>query len=161
MRPLTGCYRDPSWPWYRQPFPWWTLFFLVPIYATCSSLANLQRVRSIQLPVMVFFACAAYATTKAVTLYVSDHLSVTSAFGAVVIGLCGNIWSRLGGGTAFTSMITGVLFLVPVSASTFSKKACERAHPLDSQRSAMAAGSSPTTGPPQSNTPTRSSSGCA
>ena len=110
-----GCYRDPSWPWWRQPFPWWTLLFLVPIYATCSSLANLQRVRSIQLPVMVAFACAAYATSKVVTLYVSDHLSVISAFGGVVIGLCGNAWSRLGGGTAFTSMTTGVLFLVPVS----------------------------------------------
>ena len=112
---LIGCYRDPAWPWWRQPFPWWTLLFLVPLYATCSSMANLQRVRSIQLPVMVLFACAAYATTKAVTLYVSDHLSVIAAFGAVVIGLCGNIWSRLGGGTAFTSMTTGVLFLVPVS----------------------------------------------
>lgn len=116
-----GCYRDPSWPWWRQPFPWWTLLFLVPIYATCSSLANLQRVRSVQLPVMVFFACAAYATTKAVTLFVSDHLSVIAAFGAVVIGLCGNIWSRLGGGTAFTSMITGVLFLVPVRSSRSSR----------------------------------------
>lgn len=110
---IKGCYRNPAWPWWRQPFPWWTLLFLVPVYATCSSLANLQRVRSVQLPVMVAFACAAYATTKAVALFVSDHLSVVSAFGAVVIGLCGNVWSRLGGGTAFTSMITGVLFLVP------------------------------------------------
>ena len=75
---------------------------------------------------MVLFACAAYATTKAVTLYVSDHLSVIAAFGAVVIGLCGNIWSRLGGGTAFTSMITGVLFLVPVSNnSIFTEILCD------------------------------------
>lgn len=110
---IKGCYRDPAWPWWRQPFPWWTLLFLVPIYAFCSSLANLQRVGSVQLPIMVLFSCAAYATTKAVTLYVSDHISVVSALGALVIGLCGNIWSRSGGGTAFTSMITGVLFLVP------------------------------------------------
>lgn len=89
----------------------------MPIYAFCSSLANLQRVGSVQLPIMVLFSCAAYATTKAVTLYVSDHISVVSALGALVIGLCGNIWSRSGGGTAFTSMITGVLFLVPVSLS--------------------------------------------
>ena len=122
---MLGCHRDPSWPWYRQPFPWWTLFFLVPLYATCSSVANLQRVRSIQLPVMVLFSCAAYATTKAVDMYVTDHVAVVSAFGAIVIGLCGNIWSRLGGGTAFTSMITGVLFLVPVSVSLPCEVTCD------------------------------------
>ncbi|PSR76685.1 hypothetical protein PHLCEN_2v8282 [Hermanssonia centrifuga] len=110
---IKGCYRNPDWPWWRQPFPWWTLFFLVPIYAFCSSLANLQRLGSIQLYVMVLFSCASYATTKAATLVMSDRVTLISAFGAFVIGLCGNIWSRVGGGTAFTSMITGVLFLVP------------------------------------------------
>lgn len=111
-----GCYRNPSWPWYRREFPWWSLFFLVPLYAGCSSLANLQRIRSVQLPIMILFSCASYATTKAITIYVTDHVAVVSAFGAIVIGLCGNVWSRLGGGTAFTSMITGVLFLVPVGS---------------------------------------------
>lgn len=40
---------------------------------------------------------------------------IVSAVGAFVIGLLGNVYSRLVGGTAFTSMVTGVLFLVPVS----------------------------------------------
>ena len=31
------------------------------------------------------------------------------------MGLLGNVYSRKMGGTAFTSMVTGVLFLVPVS----------------------------------------------
>ena len=31
------------------------------------------------------------------------------------VGLLGNVYSRKMGGTAFTSMVTGVLFLVPVS----------------------------------------------
>ena len=87
----------------------------MPTYAFCSSLANLQRLRSVQLIVMVLFACASYATTKAATLIMGDRVTLVSALGALVIGLCGNVWSRLGGGTAFTSMITGVLFLVPVS----------------------------------------------
>ena len=95
--------------------PWWTLLFLVPIYAFCSSLSNLQRLRSVQLIVMVLFACASYATTKAAAFVMGDRITLISALGALVIGLCGNIWSRLGGGTAFTSMTTGVLFLVPVS----------------------------------------------
>jgi uncharacterized membrane protein YjjB (DUF3815 family) len=32
------------------------------------------------------------------------------------VGLLGNVYSRRFGGTAFTAMVTGVLFLVPVRA---------------------------------------------
>ncbi|RDX51091.1 DUF1212-domain-containing protein [Lentinus brumalis] len=110
---LKGCYRDPSWPWYRQPLPWWTMFFLVPLYSTCSSIQNLQSIRSIQLLVMVLFSCAAYTVNRVANYYISDRGDIVSAFGAFVIGLCGNAYSRVGGGTAFTSMVTGVLFLVP------------------------------------------------
>lgn len=38
---------------------------------------------------------------------------IVSAVGAFVIGLLGNLYSRVIGGTAFTSMVTGVLYLVP------------------------------------------------
>ncbi|OSX67292.1 hypothetical protein POSPLADRAFT_1068427 [Postia placenta MAD-698-R-SB12] len=110
---IKGCYRDPQWPWWRQPFPWWTALFLVPLYSLCSSLANLQAVRSIQLPIMVAFSCAAYAANRGANVLISDRPDIVSAFGAVIIGLCGNIYSRIVGGTAFTSMVTGVLFLVP------------------------------------------------
>ncbi|EIW64255.1 DUF1212-domain-containing protein [Trametes versicolor FP-101664 SS1] len=110
---IKGCYRNPSWPWYRQPFPWWTMLFLVPIYSTCSSVANLQSIRSVQLPIMVAFSCAAFAANKGANYLISDRSDIVSAFGALVIGMCGNIYSRVVGGTAFTSMVTGVLFLVP------------------------------------------------
>ncbi|THV06006.1 DUF1212-domain-containing protein [Dendrothele bispora CBS 962.96] len=110
---IKGCIRDPSWNWYRQPFPFWTLFFLVPLYSTCSSLSNLQRFRSVQLPVMVFFSCCAYAANKAASLALPGRTDLVSAIGAFVIGLLGNLYSRVIGGTAFTSMVTGVLFLVP------------------------------------------------
>ncbi|KAF5374993.1 hypothetical protein D9758_000447 [Tetrapyrgos nigripes] len=108
-----GCIRDPSWKWYRQPFPFWTLFFLVPMYSACSSLSNLQRFRSVQLPVMVFFSCCAFAANKGASLALPGRTDLVSATGAFVIGLLGNLYSRLAGGTAFTSMVTGVLFLVP------------------------------------------------
>ena len=90
------------------------MLFLVPIYSTCSSLQNLQRARSIQLPVMVIFSCLAYAANRAANQFISDRSDIVSASGAFVIGLCGNIYSRVVGGTAFTAMVTGVLFLVPV-----------------------------------------------
>ena len=90
------------------------MLFLVPIYSTCSSIANLQSIRSIQLPIMVMFSIVAYAANRAANTYISDRSDIVSASGAFVIGLCGNLYSRLIGGTAFTAMVPGVLFLVPV-----------------------------------------------
>ncbi|TCD65656.1 hypothetical protein EIP91_002329 [Steccherinum ochraceum] len=110
---IKGCYRSPHWPWYQQPFPWWSLFILVPVYSFCSSLANLQAMDSIQLPIMVLFSCLAYAANRGANELISNRGDIVSAFGALVIGLCGNVYSRVVGGTAFTSMVTGVLFLVP------------------------------------------------
>lgn len=89
----------------------------MPLYSTCSSIANLQSIRSIQLPIMVTFSCVAYAANRLASVHISSRGTMVSAFGAFVIGLCGNVYSRVVGGTAFTSMVTGVLFLVPVSGS--------------------------------------------
>lgn len=109
-----GCFRDSSWHWMKQPFPWWTLLFLVPLYSTLSSLGNLQRFRSVQLPVMVLFSCCSYAANRSTSIVLPGRTDIVAAAGAFVIGLLGNIYSRVIGGTAFTSMVTGVLFLVPV-----------------------------------------------
>lgn len=64
---------------------------------------------------MVLFSCLAYAANRGANELISNRGDIVSAFGALVIGLCGNVYSRVVGGTAFTSMVTGVLFLVPVS----------------------------------------------
>lgn len=63
MNPNEGeiCYRDPSWPWYLQPFPFWSMFIIVPAFSIFSSAANGQPFRSKQLPVMVLISCAAFA----------------------------------------------------------------------------------------------------
>lgn len=66
---------------------------------------------------MVGFSCCAYAANRAAALVLPGRTDIVSAAGAFVIGSLGNVYSRLVGGTAFTSMVTGVLFLVPVSAS--------------------------------------------
>ncbi|KXN85677.1 Pheromone-regulated membrane protein 10 [Leucoagaricus sp. SymC.cos] len=113
LKVIKGCLRDDSWSWWRQPFPWYAVFILVPLYSTCSSLSNLQSWRSIQLLVMVTFSCAAYAANKATSILLPGRTDIVSAAGAFVIGLLGNIYSRVVRGTAFTSMVTGVLFLVP------------------------------------------------
>jgi uncharacterized membrane protein YjjB (DUF3815 family) len=65
---------------------------------------------------MVFFSCCAFAANRAASIVLPGRTDIISAAGAFVIGLLGNLYSRVVGGTAFTSMVTGVLFLVPVSA---------------------------------------------
>jgi len=90
------------------------MFFLVPLYSTCSSLSNLQSFRSARLPIMIIFSCCSYTANKVSNWFLSDKGALAPAAGALVIGLLGNIYSRWSRGTAFTSMVTGVLFLVPV-----------------------------------------------
>ncbi|KAF8076533.1 hypothetical protein FPV67DRAFT_1558984 [Lyophyllum atratum] len=114
---IEGCYRPRSFPWYLQGFPSWTVYIIVPIFSTLSSLANLQPLRSKQLPVMVVISCASYASNKVANHYIFNRSDVVSAIGAFTVGLLGNIYSRKMGGTAFTSMVTGVLFLVPSGLS--------------------------------------------
>ncbi|KAG9039649.1 hypothetical protein FRB95_009230 [Tulasnella sp. JGI-2019a] len=109
-----SCFRDPNWPWYLQPFPLWSLGILVPAFSIFSSAANGQPFRSKQLPVMVFISCASFAANDAASRFIFNRSDVVSAIGAFVVGILGNLYSRITKtGTSFTSMVTGVLFLVP------------------------------------------------
>ncbi|KAJ7783602.1 hypothetical protein DFH07DRAFT_193503 [Mycena maculata] len=114
---VKGCFRNPNWSWLRQPFPWWTMFFLVPFYCFSSSLSNMQKLTTFQsrkqLVIMIFFSCCSYAVNRTVSSVLPTRPDIISASGAFVIGCLGNGYSRLMRGTAFTSMVTGVLFLVP------------------------------------------------
>lgn len=112
---VSGCHRPRDAAWYFRSFSWHAYIVLVPLYSVLSSLANRQPWRSKELLVMTAISCASYAANKAANLYIFNRSDVVSAAGALVVGLCGNIYSRWFGGTAFTSMVTGVLFLVPVS----------------------------------------------
>ncbi|KAJ7276538.1 hypothetical protein B0H12DRAFT_1005255 [Mycena haematopus] len=114
---IDGCYRPPHFRWFLQPFPGWCAFFIVPVFSILSSLANLQPINGTELPVMVVISCCSYATNKVANYYIFNRSDVVSAIGAFTIGLLGNIYSRKMGGTAFTSMVTGVLFLVPSGLS--------------------------------------------
>lgn len=114
---VAGCYRPPEFPWYLQSWPWWAQFFVVPLFATVSSLCNLQPWKSVELFVMVLIACVGYIANKVADYLIFERSEVVSAIGAFSIGLLANLYSRVFGGTALTSMITGVLFLVPVSTT--------------------------------------------
>lgn len=138
---LVGCHRPADFPWYKQPFAWWSLFFLVPLYTLLSSMANMQPVfkrtrqqkryagadgkwqtttverwtLSADLVVMVMIAILSYTCNKIAKMYIFNQSDVVAAIGAFTVGVMGNTYQRLAGGTAFTYMVTGVCFLVPVS----------------------------------------------
>ena len=146
------CSRDPSWPWWKQNMPPIYLIALVPLFSLLLSMWNMQPLRSRQLPVMVVISCIGFLTNTLANHYIFDRSDVVSAIGAFVIGyvhlfplrtaqhrtmsqlisecrILGNIYSRVFGGTAFTSMVTGVLFLVPVSVLLVAESTEILAHP--------------------------------
>jgi len=113
---VEACYRPPNFPWYLQPYPWWAQFIIVPIFSFISSFNNEQPI-TLDLFVMVLISCISYAANKVANHFIFNRSDVVSAIGAFVVGLLGNIYSRKMRGTAFTVMVTGVLFLVPSGLS--------------------------------------------
>ena len=115
-----GCFRPPEYPWFLQPFPFWSQFITVPLFSTLSSLSNLQPWHELDLVVMVVISCVSFAANKAANHFIFNRSDIVSAIGAFAVGLFGNIYSRMFGGTAFTVMVTGVLFLVPVRVAVLT-----------------------------------------
>lgn len=114
---VNGCYRPSSYPWWRQPVAWQAQFVLVPAFATLLALANMQPYWAFDFPIMVVFAICSYLSNKAASRLIFGHSDIVASVGAFVVGILGNGYSRMFGGTAFTVMVPGVLFLVPVSTS--------------------------------------------
>lgn len=109
-----GCYRPRELAWYRHPLPWWTQFIIVPIFSILSSCANQQPLFTRDMVVMCIIACIAYTVNTVVGLYI-PYSSIVAIISAFVVGVIGNTYSRIMGDTAFTIMVTAVLFLLPVS----------------------------------------------
>ncbi|KAI0269942.1 hypothetical protein BC834DRAFT_819968 [Gloeopeniophorella convolvens] len=117
MHIIDGCHRPPGFPWYLRQFPFWSQFITVPAFSILSSMGNLQPWRSWDIVVMVVISCISYAANKTANHFIFNRSDVVSAIGAFAVGLLGNVYSRRFGGTAFTAMVTGVLFLVPSGLS--------------------------------------------
>ncbi|OCF40184.1 hypothetical protein I317_06009 [Kwoniella heveanensis CBS 569] len=108
-----ACYRNPDWTywWYTEPSDWW-LFLLVPLFAFSLAVWFRADYRSRDMIVMVLVACAGYVVNFFLTDQI-DQSNVVSAVSAFTLGILGNLYSRLGGGSAFPSMVVGILLLVP------------------------------------------------
>ncbi|WWC95229.1 hypothetical protein V866_002087 [Kwoniella sp. B9012] len=108
-----ACYRNPDWNywWYTEPNDWW-LFLLVPIFAFSLAVWFRADWRSKDILVMVAVACAGYVVNFFLSQQI-DQTNVVSAVSAFTLGILGNLYSRLGGGSAFPSMVVGILLIVP------------------------------------------------
>ncbi|PCH42830.1 DUF1212-domain-containing protein [Wolfiporia cocos MD-104 SS10] len=114
---VEGCYRPPNLPWFVQPFPAWSQFVLVPAFAILLALSNLQPWLTLDFVVMTIISCISYVANKVTNHFIFGHSDIVSSIGAFAVGMLGNLYSRQMGGTAFTVMVPGVLFLVPSGLS--------------------------------------------
>ncbi|KAL5527994.1 hypothetical protein ACEPAG_6795 [Sanghuangporus baumii] len=110
-----GCYRNPSWGWWFQPLPWYSLFALLPVLNLVLSMKRAQPLWTVEMPVMILISCASTAVTKVANWHMalSGHPDYTALLGSFVVSLLGNLYSRKMGGTAFTIMLTGIWLLIP------------------------------------------------
>ncbi|KAH2233336.1 hypothetical protein KXV37_005527 [Aspergillus fumigatus] len=90
---------------YLQHFPF------VILFTVCLALVNQAKWR--QIPVMLFIAFAGYVTNYFGAKRFASSTQVSSALGAFVVGVLGNLYSRLRHGLAAAAMLPAIFVLVP------------------------------------------------
>lgn len=90
--------------------PWWRFLF-VPLFTIGLALVNQSSLR--QLPPMVVISGAGYAAQYFANKRLTNASGLTSAIGAFVIGILGNMYSRIGHGLAFAAMLPAIFVQVP------------------------------------------------
>lgn len=94
----------------NQLDPLWRLLF-VPLFTVGLALVNQASFG--QLPVMVLVSGAGYAASYFSGKKLTNATELTSAVAALVIGILGNLHSRVGHGLAFAAMLPGIFVQVP------------------------------------------------
>ncbi|SGZ47075.1 CIC11C00000004836 [Sungouiella intermedia] len=88
----------------------WRILF-VPLFSLCLGLINQARWR--QTPVMILISSIAYVGTYFAGKHFSNVTEFTAAIGAFIIGILGNMYSRLGRGMAVAAMLPAIFVQVP------------------------------------------------
>lgn len=88
----------------------WRILF-VPLYSICLALINQARWR--QLPVMVAISGTGYVGTYFAGKHFSTVTEFTACIGAFIIGILGNMYSRIGKGMAVSAMLPAIFVQVP------------------------------------------------
>lgn len=90
--------------------PLWRILF-VPMFTVTLALVNQAHWR--QIPIMIGISGTGYVVTYFSTRRLANAAELTSALGALVIGVLGNVYSRLGRGLAFAAMLPAIFVQVP------------------------------------------------
>lgn len=88
----------------------WRILF-VPLFSICLSLINQSRLS--QLPVMTIITAVSYVATYFAGKHFADVTEFTAAIGAFIIGVLGNVYSRVGRGMAVSAMLPAIFVQVP------------------------------------------------
>lgn len=84
---------------------------LVPAFTCCLGLINQASFR--QLPVMIFIAATGYVGNYFAAKHFHNVTEFTAAIGAFIIGILGNLYSRIGKGLAVSAMLPAIFVQVP------------------------------------------------
>lgn len=83
----------------------------VPVFSLCLGLIN--QARWSQTPIMTLITAVSYTGTYFAGKHFSEVTEFTSAIGAFIIGILGNMYSRIGKGMAVSAMLPAIFVQVP------------------------------------------------
>ncbi|KAG0148833.1 hypothetical protein CROQUDRAFT_654441 [Cronartium quercuum f. sp. fusiforme G11] len=109
------CFRRPEDPWWSQAalFTPYLLFGIVPCFAFLQSLANGQPLRDRQIIAQVVISSCGFFANYAANKFIFSGTDVVSFAGSFAVGTMGNLYAKFFHKIAYTSMATGVMFLLP------------------------------------------------
>lgn len=91
---------------------YWRIVF-VPLFAITQLILGHAKIK--QLPIMLFISCASYVAYYFASKHFSSSAEFSLAIGSFIVGILGNLYSRIGQGLAVSAMYPGILLLVPGS----------------------------------------------
>ncbi|GAA5930348.1 uncharacterized protein JCM15063_004781 [Sporobolomyces koalae] len=100
-------------PWYRATVPQWYYFLTIPTFLLCMALKNGQPLFRRDTLAMVVIGGAGFSANFFSGRAFPNAPAVTSAFGAFIVGVLGNLWSKATRESAFVVMIVGIFVQLP------------------------------------------------
>ncbi|GAV56175.1 hypothetical protein ZYGR_0BA00810 [Zygosaccharomyces rouxii] len=100
------------------PISAWYRFLFVPAFTIGISLIN--QAHWIQLPVMVAISCTGYVVTYYSGKHFKNSTEFTASLAAFVIGIMGNLYSRVWKGLAVSAMLPAIFVQVPSGVASQS-----------------------------------------
>ena len=95
----------------RSQMPIWWKFMFVPLFTYC--ICVLGQAKKKQMPFMIVIAFIGYIVNYFSALRFPTNAQIANTFGALAVGILGNLYSRLRHGLAATALIPAIYVQVP------------------------------------------------